>query len=183
MLGNLDVLFVILFNAAIIDSLFKQMGIVMKPTFRELRKLYPTQAKGSLFDKMGGEWPSLKTNSNYDNTCTIRLSVALNSSETPIPEKFKEAIDGQGKSIVLKVKTFSKYLSETYSQSYWGISKQPGQDIDSSHLPNVSGIIVYHANFLHATGHFDLWTGQEFVGAGNFDDIKVGYSLELWKVD
>jgi len=63
------------------------------------------------------------------------------------------------------------------------MSKNPGSEISKDDLPKVSGLIVYHADWSNATGHFDLWTGSDFVGAGTLDDVANGYSLEVWRID
>lgn len=59
------------------------------------------------------------------------------------------------------------------------MSKDPGDPVPPSALPKKSGVLVYHAQWSDATGHFDLWTGSGFVGAGNFDGIKQAFDLEF----
>lgn len=154
----------------------------MPPTFADLQKQYPTSSKADLFNQMGGEWPKLIDNPSYANTCAIRLSLALAGAGLPIPQKYREAITGDGKSIILKVASMGTFLRETIGKSYWGMSKNPGQPIDDSTIPKKTGILVYHAAWSDATGHFDLWTGNGFVGAGSLESVKDGYDLELWHI-
>lgn len=152
----------------------------MHIAFADLLRSYPTAPKPELFKGMGGEWPSLVNNPNYANTCAIRLSLALKQVGFKVPDKYKEAVTGNGTPIVLKVATMGKLVSESFGRSYWGMSKEPGKPIDAATVPRKTGILVYHVKWNNATGHFDLWTGTRFAGAGAFADIKDGYSLELW---
>ncbi|GGJ53042.1 hypothetical protein CDQ92_11470 [Sphingopyxis bauzanensis] len=155
----------------------------MPISFKSLKDAYPIQPKPDLFTALGGEWPTLVDNPAYANTCAIRLSVALKGAGSAIPGKYKEAIEGDGSPIVVKVKTFRDLVIELFGKSYWGMSKSPGTPVGLGTIPKRSGILVYHAAWKDATGHFDLWTGTGFVGAGNFQDVADGYDLELWAID
>jgi|GEM_PF-3159930 len=157
----------------------------MTVTFETLKSNYPTMEKNDLFDLLGGQWPDLKTEKAYNNTCAVRLSHAFNESGDPIPRKYRDAIDKDGRNIILKVSEFDKFVKEKYKQFIWGISKQPKKKFPISDLPSeYEGIIAYHGKFseAQATGHFDLWTGSEFVGTGNEDDIEAGFDIYLWEV-
>ena len=148
--------------------------------FEEIKKNYPTLPKDALFDELRGEWPKLKNNPNYRNTCAIRLSVAFNKAGIAIPNNYREAIDGQGMNLIIKVKTMGEFLKSKLGDAYWGMSKNPTQPLSPSSIPHKKGICVYHAQWTDASGHFDLWTGDAFVGSGNFDDIEDGFEIALW---
>lgn len=149
----------------------------MTTSFTTLKSNYPTAPKPALFQSLGGQWPSLVNDKNYENTCAIRMSVALRKSGLPIPQVFKEAITGKGLALTIKVATMRDVVRGFFGDSYWGISKVPGQPVN---VPNRTGIIVYHVAWSNATGHFDLWTGSGFVGSGNLNDVADGYAVELW---
>ncbi|MEZ7188546.1 type VI secretion system amidase effector protein Tae4 [Pseudoalteromonas sp. DY56-GL22] len=158
--------------------------------FNDVKQNYPrptstnsAQARADLYNALGGEWPTLINNPNYANTCAIRLSIAIRKSGIEIPSQYKEAQDGAGNTIILKVKTLKNFIESQIGTPFWGISKQPGQPIGSNTLPSVKGIIVYHVAWADATGHFDLWNGNDFVGNGNFSDIQDGYHLAVWKLN
>ena len=155
----------------------------MSVTFADLKKHYPLKDRKQLYDDLGGEWPGLVNDPNYQNTCAIRLSVALKSNNMKIGDTYKEAIEGDGSPLIIKVKTMGKFVSDTFGTSYWGMSKNPGDEIGKDDLPKASGVIVYHADWADATGHFDLWTGSSFVGTGTLGDVADGFALELWKID
>lgn len=155
----------------------------MTISFYDLSEYYPTLPKSDLFSALGGQWPQLKNNPNYNNTCAIRLSVALKMAGLPVPNQFKEAIDGKGNPLILKVVTMSKFLESSLGPQYWGMSKEPSVPLKMSHIPKISGIIVYHASWSDATGHFDLWDGYNFVGNGNLDGVRDGFDIALWRID
>lgn len=138
---------------------------------------YPKLSKKELYDQLGGQWPSLVDNPNFQNTCAIRLSVAFHAAGYSIDNQYKEAIAGDGRNIIIKVKTMWDYVSATVGEFYWGMSKNPGTPVD---IPVKKGIIVYHAAFSDATGHFDLWNGVGFVGSGDLNDVTNGFDLALW---
>jgi hypothetical protein len=145
--------------------------------YDDLAGNYPKQSKEDLYNQLGGEWPTLIDNPNYQNTCAIRLSVAFHAAGYKIDNKYREAIAGDGRNIIIKVKTMWDYVTATIGPFYWGMSKNPGTPVD---IPPRKGIIVYHAAFADATGHFDLWDGGDFVGSGDLDDVKNGFDLALW---
>lgn len=154
----------------------------MTVKFNKLVSEYPTKQRREFFADLGGEWPDLVDNDNYRNTCTVRLSVAVKGAGGSIPPRFKEAQDGAGSPLVLKVVTMKDLVVDLFGKPSWGMSKQPGIPVKRDDLPRSSGIIAYHVNWKDATGHFDLWTGSNFVGAGNLDDISDGYMIEMWFV-
>ena len=48
--------------------------------FESLELNYPKEPKNELYAALGGEWPSLVDNPNYQNTCAIRMSVAFHAA-------------------------------------------------------------------------------------------------------
>ncbi len=154
----------------------------MSQKFDALKKSYPNQERKAFFDQLGGQWPDLvEDTKNYGNTCAVRLSVALRKAGYVIGPQYKEAIDGDGNPLVLKVKTMDRLITELLGQWTWGMSKNPGDDITDD-LPSYKGIIVYHADWKDATGHFDLWDKDRFVGFGSINDIKDGYDIAIWRL-
>ncbi|OYO27477.1 hypothetical protein CD932_20075 [Janthinobacterium sp. PC23-8] len=154
----------------------------MAISFDALRDHYPTDPKAELFERMGGQWPALVDDPLYANTCCVRLSIALKGAGVGIPAQYKEAIEGDGTAIVLKVKTMGELVTALLGKPYWGMSKNPGQPVGAGTIPARAGILVYHVAWNDATGHFDLWTGNDFVGNGNFGGIADGFSLAFWSL-
>jgi hypothetical protein len=156
----------------------------MAIAFRDLKNNYPTEQlanRAKLFSQLGGEWPSKVNDPAYANTCAVRLSIALKKSGATLP--VKDGIEGNGSPVIFKVQTMGTAMTRLFGPSTWGMSKQPGTAIKASDLPRFPGIVVYHVGWKDATGHFDLWTGNGFVGNGNFSDIADGMDIAVWRID
>ena len=53
----------------------------MTANFDLLKETYPNEDRDTLFrNVLGGDWPDLIDDQNYENTCANRMSVALNES-------------------------------------------------------------------------------------------------------
>ena len=150
----------------------------MAVTFEALRANYPTMPKEQFFNLLGGDWPKLINNEFYANTCAVRRSYALRGSGVDIPKRYQEAIDGSGASLILKVETMGRLVQELFPVA-WGMSKTEGSQVA---IPKKRGIIAYHVKWSNATGHFDLWTGTSFIGAGKHEDISTGFDISLWEL-
>lgn len=156
----------------------------MSISYNTLVSNYPTEDRPTLYNSLGGEWPSLISNPNYQNTCAVRLSIALRKSGVALPKASHEAMDNSGNPIVLKVATMQSVVKELLGDSTWGMSRQPGSHFDPSVIPDQKGIIVYHAHWKDATGHFDIWTGSDFYGPGNFQSLQENaLDIELWGLE
>lgn len=151
----------------------------MAISFDALRANYPTMPKEQFFKLLGGQWPSLLDDKMYRNTCAARLSYALHGAGVAIPAKYQEAIDATGASLIIKVKTMGELMNELFPV-HWAMSKIEGSAID---MPASQGVIAYHVKWDNATGHFDLWTGKEFVGEGRLKDVADGYDIVLWSLN
>lgn len=155
----------------------------MAISFATLKAAYPLAPRPALYTSLGGEWPNLVNDPLYQNTCSIRLSIALKAAGASIPADLREGMDGAGSPLVIKVRTMERLATRLLGEFDWGMSKQPGVPVRAGDLPPHKGIIAYHVQWANATGHFDLWTGSAFVGNGNFDDVRDGYALQFWRVD
>ncbi|MTH95052.1 T6SS effector amidase Tae4 family protein [Roseibium sp. RKSG952] len=142
-----------------------------RPSFNALWSAYPRSDRESFYNSLGGEWPSLVDNPSYRNTCAVRTSAALNGAGHLIPDSAREAVTGDGRNIILRVRSMHSYLKGLLGDQSWGMSKKPG---DAVTLPTRTGIILYHANFSDASGHVDLWNGTQFAG-----QVDVWQGIEL----
>lgn len=155
--------------------------------FSDLWNAYPTVAtKQALFRTLGGGWPALVGNSNYDNTCTIRLSVAFIGAGQPIPQDLAQADgghkDGQGRSIIVKVPTAKRLLERILGPSTWGISKSIGADIADALIPPWTGVLLYLVPNSDANGHVDLWNKDRCTINCHNSYARAATSVELWRV-
>lgn len=155
----------------------------MAPTFAQLKKNYPIEPREVLFRTLGGKFPDLikDPEKKYRNTCAIRMSVALKRSGVNIPVAYRELQQNDGSPIVIKVLTLQTLIASLYGEP-WGMSKKPGTPLKAADIPKRTGIIAYHVGWSDATGHFDLWTGTDFIGSGNMGDVADGFDIALWPV-
>lgn len=147
--------------------------------FAALSQAYPQERnRAKFFEYLGGMWPSLVDDPNYKNTCAIRMSVALKRVGVKIPKSFREGMEGDGSPLIIKVSTMDSFITQLLGAPSWSRSKKRGEEIAP---PSQTGIITYRENWGLATGHFDLWTGTDFVGpAGNFSDMTDSHYVALW---
>ncbi|MCF1459306.1 MAG: type VI secretion system amidase effector protein Tae4 [Shewanella sp.] len=161
-------------------------------TFSALQRNYPKENRSRLYNALGGEWPNLVDDPNYVNTCAIRMSITLHKCGIAIPTKYKEAVAGDGRALIIKVKTMWEFVNEKFGEFSWGMSKPEGAELT---LPARKGIIGYHAAYSDATGHFDLWDGGTFIGqldvwAGitlpekpDMTDVYMAFDVSMWFID
>jgi hypothetical protein len=160
----------------------------MEITFQHLIDTYPTEEKNELFtDILAGGFTDLINNSNYNNTCAMRISVMLNS----LPGNYSVNAqwgtnDGGHKDqvnnhILIKVKSAHDYVKLKFGEPFWGMTKEPGSLLDYSTIPRERGILMYHANFSNAYGHIDLWDKDSCVYNCPTADIQLSYMISFWK--
>jgi hypothetical protein len=157
----------------------------MPVQFEQLWAAYPTEARQVLFAQLGGGWPALTDNRDFENTCTIRLSVGMSAVGQIPPEDLwrrdGRLTTGQGGRVIVKVSTAKEWLERVLGQSTWGISKQVGTDAINL-IPRSRGIVLYRVDGGGASGHVDLWNG-----AGCRVDCHSSYArnstfVELWEM-
>ncbi|TIM05502.1 T6SS effector amidase Tae4 family protein [Mesorhizobium sp.] len=156
--------------------------------FATLWSNYPTEPKRELFERvLGGGWPALVGNPNYDNTCTIRLSVAFNRCGIKVSEAFGKKDgnhkDKNGDFIAIKVPTGEEMVTSFYGAQTWGMSREPGTPIDLKDVPAWTGILVYRVAGSTANGHIDLWDKTSCRIDCYSLYAKASFAIALWKVD
>lgn len=161
----------------------------MALNFSQLWFSYPLEKdKAALFQKLGGGWPALINNSQYDNTCTIRLSVALIGSGNVIPDDLAQLDgghkDASGRNMIIRVPTASALLERILGPSTWGISKQEGADIQDDLIPKKTGILLYSVpHSSDANGHVDLWNKDRCTIDCHNRFARAATSVNLWFVE
>lgn len=96
-----------------------------------------------------------------ENTCTIRLSRALNYSGQPIPPNFpglNVVRGGDGMWYAFRVRELRHYLEQRYGKPSFQ-ANGPEAFLNAN---GKQGIIMFDVvGWTNATGHFDLWNGRE----------------------
>lgn len=154
--------------------------------FESLRNKYPREEREKLFrDVLGAGFANLVGNGNYENTCAIRMSLALNRIGVKIPEDLWRAdgghYDRNNYRILIKVKSVFTLLDKLFGVS-WGQSKNPGEPLNFSDVPRWQGVIGYHANFNNADGHVDIWVSKSCYFHCPTPDVQKAFDVVLWKI-
>ena len=141
---------------------------VLSEKFREIKSLSTKE----LGNKIGGK---VKVNTDggfFTNTCCIRMSYAFNYAgyEFKQNEYGTTSSWGDGKYYIFRVKDFKSFLDDKYSSKKYIYQ-------DKSKLDSKKGVIVFEdCNFSTATGHVDLYNGNEVEGTGYFNECST-YTL------
>jgi hypothetical protein len=157
-------------------------------TFDTLWDNYSLGTKAELFNALGGGWPALIGNANYDNTCTIRLSATFNRSGFPVPAALAAQDgglrDGQGNPIAIRVATGEAVVRHYFGDYFWGENHQPGSPLDPplSDVPARRGILIYRVNGGDAGGHVDLWDSHGCRIDCHSQFALNCYAIALWTI-
>ncbi|MEN9397012.1 MAG: hypothetical protein RLZ81_1542 [Pseudomonadota bacterium] len=124
------------------------------------------------------------------NTCTIRMSHAMNASGAAVPQVWGVS---QGKPIVnrrghngryyiIRVSNFRTWMDHRFGKPKLDFTKRPGGEFDRATITGYQGVIAFDIGFSDATGHFDLWYGDKFSheqSAGK-DYFALAQRISLW---
>jgi hypothetical protein len=159
----------------------------MPVNFLDLWSAYPTApTKKVLFQQLGGGWPALIENANYDNTCTIRLSVALIGAGQLIPDDLAQSDgghkDAQGRNMIIRVPTAKLLFERLFGPSTWSMSKTVGADIADGLIPEWTGFLLYLVPQNNAHGHADLWNKDRCTIDCHNAYARAATSVELWRL-
>ncbi len=149
------------------------------PPYRALAQHFPAEING---EKMSAEEVKKMIGGNVDadyitNTCTIRISRALNGAGAPIPSNFTGMVTVRGADnlrYALRVREFRLYMQATYGQAPYSVSG--GRVADS--FRGVAGIIMFDVRgWSDASGHVDLWDGEQCAYRGYWVEA---FEVSLW---
>jgi hypothetical protein len=121
-------------------------------------------------------------NSQFSNTCTLRMSEAFNGAGQPIPKNHPglyTVLGGDKKNYALRVAEFKQFMLSTYGAPDIVRTPPAGSPTgvlraDFAHL---RGVMCFEVHFADATGHFTLWDGTQPVHG---DYFSRSYRVSLW---
>ncbi len=155
------------------------------PDFNLLKSSYPDywnyptpEAARKL---IGGE----ALDSDITNTCTIRLSHAMNATGAPVPRRWETVTNrkgANGKYYIIRVKNFRTWMEHTFGKPDQDFSKKTGAAFDRTSIDGMEGVIGFDIGFRDASGHFDLWYRDKFSHektAGR-DYFAAATRISLW---
>jgi hypothetical protein len=127
---------------------------------------------------------------DISNTCTIRMSHAMNLSGAPVPHVWghsegKPIANRRGKNgqfYIIRVANFRTWMAYRFGAPTLDFRKQPGVSFERSRIAGFEGVIAFDIGFKDATGHFDLWYGDHFSHermAGK-DYFALSQRITLW---
>ena len=131
------------------------------------RAIKPLSAK-ELGDKIGGKVKFNIDNNIFKNTCAIRMSYAFNyGGYTFKNQEYGETSSGgDGKFYIFRVRNFKSFLDDKFGNKKYIYT-------DKSKFEGKKGVIVFEdCSFDDASGHVDLFDGNEVVGKGYFDECR-----------
>jgi hypothetical protein len=145
---------------------------------------YPTPSGVQKY--IGGE----TRDADISNTCTIRMSHAMNASGAPVPQIWGTS---EGRPIfnrrghnrrfyIIRVVNFRTWMEHRFGKATQDFRKQAGVAFDRSSIVGYQGVIAFEIGFDDATGHFDLWYRDKFSheqSAGK-DYFALAKRISLW---
>lgn len=137
-----------------------QVGSRALPSFEAMWAAYPhgdaDEIKASIGGKVNASW--------ITNTCTIRVSHALNEAGFMIPQGPASGVSGlhtvtgaNGNQYAYRVKEFDAWLRANVGAPSLTVKATGGTGVDRAQFKGRRGIIMFEVAFSDATGHFDLW--------------------------
>ena len=155
------------------------------PAFDLLKRNYPDYWNYKHADDarklIGGE----TLDRDITNTCTIRLSHAMNLSGVPVPYQWDDITNRRGKNrqyYIIRVKNFRTWMEHKFGKPDYDFQKTGGTTFDRSLIPGVEGVIAFDIGFKDATGHFDLWYQTKFSRENNGGEeyFDQAHRISLW---
>jgi hypothetical protein len=119
------------------------------------------------------------------NTCTIRLSHAMNAAGATIPRIWQTVTNRRGKNgqyYIIRVVNFRPWMAFQFGEPDYDFVKKPGDAFDRGRIKGAQGVIGFDIGFGDATGHFDLWYMDKFShehnGGGQY--FTRASRISLW---
>lgn len=151
------------------------------PDFKLMVPFYPAlQSAEQIKIQIGGD----VNQEHYKNTCIMRVSMALNYTNHPIPsdrEVFRTKKGKDGKWYGLRVDEFWNYLLKNYGKPTVSERRPKDKPISIEKFSGIRGIIGFRVPFKGATGHFTLWDGDKLLYDGGYDYFTNATEAALWE--
>ena len=160
------IVFIIIFS---VNS--DEMKVKYSDLSKNFNSIKPLSTK-ELGDKIGGKVKVNIDSGIFKNTCAIRMSYAFNYAgyEFKFNEYGETSSGSDGKWYIFRVNNFKQFLDDKYK-------KKKNEYRDKSKLEGKKGVIVFQdCTFQDASGHVDLYNGNEVEGKGYFDECNI-YTL------
>jgi len=149
-----------------------------------LDKKYPTYPREpgdtTIWKLIGGKVQENHESGNFNNSCAIRLSYALNKSGITIPFIPGETSSGTGPN---GEKWWYFYRLEDMKQYLFSQLGKPQSYTPEQFKKNPDrGIVIFQIHWPDATGHADLWDGSKTIDGHN-EYIDASKKILFWKLE
>lgn len=155
------------------------------PAFKTLSANYPDYwqypTPESARKLIGGE----TLDKDITNTCTIRMSHAMNLSGAPVPHFWQKVTNRQGKNklfYIIRVVNFRAWMEHMFGPPDLVFNKTAGEKFQRHRIEGNYGVVAFDIGFNDATGHFDLWFGDKFSHEdnGGQDYLTRARQISMW---
>jgi hypothetical protein len=168
------------------------------PPFDVLNRNYPNFVSVETVKRLiGGALNDLDAPPNQQwlggangNTCTIRLSRALNYSGVPVPKNppgMRTAVGADHRNYAFAMQEMRGWLAGHFGAPT--IDQLGGPPISRGAFSGKKGIIAFDIHFTDANGHLDLWDGHTFydevygLSHAGHDFFDMARRVSLWATE
>lgn len=143
-----------------------------RPKWEDMFKNYPNPSVNTetLYNEIGGGLPEYYKADpiNWENTCCIRMSKALNYSGVKLsnaPSRGGTINGKDGYKYWIRVRDLMAFLKQRFGAA--DVESEPGQNAIDKFI-HKKGIIMFDVTgWGNATGHFTLWDGSHLIYPGD----------------
>lgn len=154
------------------------------PKFEKLDANYPTTSD---YKRILREInPELENNPAFQNTCAMRVSMALNANpghgiQRRVGLLTVRGVDGMRYAV--RVKELKNYMKIRYSLPHKTLNATPMGVINNAPILGLQGIVAFDVTgWGDASGHFTLWDGKKLLYDGGHDYFNLYDKFDNGKV-
>ena len=158
------------------------------PSYTNFNNAYPKNMSGTdVFQLVGGNINSMAIANGWVNACATRVSRALNYSGVSIPNiPGKTFKGGDNKYYFVSAANLYRWMIGTFGQPTISLSGTQAHTDGSGFFTQANGqkgiyiLIPNYPALFGASGHADIFDGQDFDGHGYFNASGGVHSVNLW---
>jgi RHS repeat-associated protein len=146
-----------------------------------LPSVYPTSpvpGQTTIWNLIGGKVGQNGNSGAFHNSCSVRMSYALNQSDSKIPFIKGATVSGaNGDWYFFRVADLQSYLN-----SLLGMPQQFSPQDWQSGIGNQTGILEFLNHWNDATGHFDLYNGSTTIDGHDYSTQQSARGVQFYPV-
>lgn len=146
-----------------------------------LESAYPTSpvpGQTTIWNLIGGKVAQNGNSGTFHNSCSVRMSYALNQSGSKIPFIKGATVSGtNGDWYFFRVADLQSYLN-----SLLGMPQQFSPQGWQSGIGDQTGILEFLNHWKDATGHFDLYNGSTTIDGHDYSTQQSSRGVQFYPV-